>query len=279
MLRRPMRHPVLELVVEFNGERNQRLGKQSRKVHDSSMLIFRDMTLVLLPGFLCDETVWRDQLGALAPTCDCLIPGYGHLDSLAAMAGSVLSQAPARFAVAGHSMGGRIALEIFRQSPGRVTHVALFDTGCHARPADETGAEEERGRRKLLAIAREQGMRSMAANWIPPMIHPDRRSDAALVERIVQMMERKTPDIFEAQMNALLARPEAGDLLPPIQCPALILTGSHDVWSPPVQHEEMAAAIPNSTLVIVPDCGHMSTMERPDAVARAINQWLAAKAA
>ena len=236
------------------------------------------MPLVLLPGFLCDETVWQHQLSALTPTCDCLVPDYGHLDSLSAMASAVLSQAPTRFAVAGHSMGGRIALEIFRQAPHRVTHIALLDTGCHARPADESGTEEERGRRSLLAIARERGMRAMAAQWIPPMIHPHRLADTALMERIVQMMERKTPEIFEAQMNALLARPEAGDLLPNIACPALILTGSHDAWSPPVRHEEMAAAIPNSTLVIVPDCGHMSTMECPGAITKAIQYWLGAEA-
>ena len=233
--------------------------------------------LVLLPGFLCDETVWQDQLSTLTLTHDCLVPDYGHLNSLPSMASAVLDQAPTRFAVAGHSMGGRIALEIFRQAPHRVTHIALFDTGCHARPEDEAGAEEERGRRRLLAIAREQGMRPMAAHWIPPMIHPE-RADMTLVERIVQMMERKTPDIFAAQMNALLARPEAGDLLPRIECPALILTGSHDAWSPAVRHEEMAAAIPNSTLVIVPDCGHMSTMECPEAITKAINRWLSAEA-
>lgn len=232
------------------------------------------MTLILLPGFLCDETVWQDQLPRLTPICDCLIPDYGQLDSLSAMASAVLDRAPSRFAVAGHSMGGRIALEMFRQASGRVTHIALLDTGCHARPAEETGAEEERGRRKLLAIAREEGMRAMAIDWIPPMIHPDRRTDAALIERIVRMMERKTPDIFEAQMNALLARPEAADLLPRIQCPALILTGSHDALSPPRSHEEMAAAIPNSTLAIVPDCGHMSTMECPHAIAQAMQSWL-----
>jgi pimeloyl-ACP methyl ester carboxylesterase len=234
------------------------------------MLICKEMTPILLPGFLCDETVWQDQISALTPKYDCLVPDYGHLDSLSAMAGAVLAQAPNRFAVAGHSMGGRIALEIFRQAPHRVTHIALLDTGCHARSAGEDGAEEEHGRRKLLAIAREQGMRSMAANWIPPMIHPDRRADTALVDRIVRMMERKTPNIFEAQMNAPLSRPEAGDLLSRIECPALILTGSHDAWSPPVRHEEMAAAIPNSTLTIVPGCGHMSTMECPYAIAEAV---------
>jgi pimeloyl-ACP methyl ester carboxylesterase len=229
------------------------------------------VTLVLLPGFLCDETVWQDQL-----TCfDCVIPDYGHLDSLPAMAAAVLAQAPPQFALAGHSMGGRIALEIFRQAPDRVTHIGLFDTGCHARPAGGAGAEEERGRRRLLAIARAEGMRNMAANWIPPMVHPDRRSDTKLVERIVQMMERKTPDIFEAQMNALLARPEAADVLPQIPCPALVLTGSHDAWSTPAHHEEMAGLIPNARLVIVPDCGHMATMEAPAAITDAMRHWLA----
>jgi pimeloyl-ACP methyl ester carboxylesterase len=119
-------------------------------------------------------------------------------------------------------------------------------------------------------------MRAMAAHWIPPMIHAHRLADTMLVESIGRMMERKTPDIFEMQMNALLTRPEAGDLLPRIECPALILTGSHDAWSPPVRHEEMAAAIPNSTLAIIPDCGHMSTMERPDAITQALQSWLGA---
>lgn len=229
---------------------------------------------MLLPGFLCDETVWKNQLAVLRPHFECLAPDYGTLDSFTAMARHVIEQAPDRFAVAGHSMGGRIALEIFRQAPGRVTHIALLDTGYRALPSGDAGREEERKRRALLAIARERGMRAMAANWIPPMLHPARRNDSALVEEITSMFERKTPDIFEAQMNALLARPDCLDILTGIRCPALVLTGSDDTWSHPRQHEEIAAAIPGSTLAVVPECGHMSTMECPGDITSALKKWI-----
>ncbi|MDE3198642.1 MAG: alpha/beta fold hydrolase [Acidobacteriota bacterium] len=232
-------------------------------------------TLLLLPGLLCDETVWRNQIAALGAAFDCRVANYGSLNSLGAMADHVLAQAPERFAVAGHSMGGRVALEVFRQAPERVTQIALLNTGFRPLPSGEAGREEERGRYALLAVAREQGMRAMAAKWIPPMLHPERRNDPAIVEEIAAMFARKSPAIFEAQIQALLGRPDCTDLLPRIQCPALVLTGSHDAWSSPRQHEEIAAAIPGSELAIVPDCGHMSTMERPEELTFALSEWIA----
>lgn len=231
-------------------------------------------TVVLLPGFLCDQTVWKDQLAALRPHFDCLVPDYGSLDSFTTMARRVIAQAPEHFAVAGHSMGGRIALEIFRQAPDRVSHLALLDTGYRALPPGDAGRDEERNRRALLGIAREQGMRAMAAKWTPPMLHSSRRNDAALLEEIAVMLDRKKPDHFEAQMNALLARPDCIDLLPQIRCPTLVLTGVDDTWSPPRQHEEIAAAIAGSTLALIPECGHMSTMERPEDLTLALQKWI-----
>lgn len=230
--------------------------------------------LVLLPGFLCDRTVWQQQIEALSDIAICTCADYGALDSLPSMAESVLRTAPERFSLAGHSMGGRIAFEVFRQAPGRVKRIALFNTGAVPRPAGPAGEEEERRRRELLGIARSSGMRAMAMQWIPGMIAPDRMADQALVESIVRMFERKTPDIFEAQMNALLARPDAVPLLSQIRCPALFLSGREDSWSTPAAHEKMAAAIAASKLVVVPDSGHMSTMEQPAAVAAAMRDWL-----
>ncbi len=230
--------------------------------------------LLLLPGFLCDETVWRDQIAAFERDFDCSIAGYEMLDSLPAMAAHVLRTAPPTFALAGHSMGGRVALEVFRLAQERVTHIALFDTGCEALAPGEPAKAEKRARQRLLDIARSHGMRAMSYEWIPPMIHPDRWRDEELIEEIVRMMERSTPDRFEAQMNGLLSRPRTTDLLPRISCPALILTGRDDGWSPPDRHREMAAAVPGSTLSIIPECGHMSTMERPADVTRAMRDWL-----
>jgi len=230
--------------------------------------------LVLLPGFLCDGTVWAEQMEALSDVAEATCAEYGLLDSLPAMAERVLATAPERFSVAGHSMGGRIAFEIFRQAPGRVERLAAFNTGALPRSPGEAGAEEERGRRALLAVARSSGMRAMALQWIPGMVAPGRTRDGALVESIVRMFERKTPDIFEAQMNALLGRPDATGILGAIRCPALLLSGREDRWSPPAAHEQMAARMPNARVAIVPDSGHMSAMEQPAAVAQAMREWL-----
>jgi pimeloyl-ACP methyl ester carboxylesterase len=230
--------------------------------------------LVLLPGLLCDVEVWQDQIAALSDiaTCSCL--DWGSLNSIAAMAELVLRTAPERFAMAGHSMGGRVAFQVYRMAPDRVTRIALLNTAVGPRPPGAAGEEEERKRYALLHVARTDGMRAMAMQWLPPMMHPDRMSDTALVESIVTMIERKSPDIFEAQIQALLGRPDASPVLGQIRCPALFLSGREDGWSPPARHADMAAAIPGSKLAIIPDSGHMSTMERPAAVSQAMRDWL-----
>ena len=191
-------------------------------------------------------------------------------NSILAMAEAVLAWAPPTFALAGHSMGGRVAFQVYRLAPERVTKIAVMNTGAEAR--SET---EESGRRRLLEIARSQGMRAMAVEWLKGMIPAYRQTDTPLVEEIVAMFERKSPDLFEIQMLALLGRPNATPLLSHILCPALVLTGFDDAWSPPGRHLEMAQSIRLSELVVIPKCGHMSTMERPEEVTAAMRAWLA----
>ena len=232
--------------------------------------------LVLLPGLLCDQTVWQHQIDGIQDLANSSCVDYGTADSLVEMAKLVLRQAPPAFALAGHSMGGRVALEVCRLAPERVLRVALFDTGYLAKPAGEPGEREAQGRYALLAISKQEGMRAMAEQWLPPMLHPSRHTDASLVEEIISMIARKTPEIHAAQTKALLDRPDASELLATIRCPSLLLTGEQDSWSPPSAHAAMAAAIPNSTLVVIPECGHMATMERPEAVTAAMRDWLAA---
>jgi pimeloyl-ACP methyl ester carboxylesterase len=230
--------------------------------------------LVLLPGLMCDHTVWEPQIAALADLADCTVLDWDALDSLVDMADLVLRTAPERFAMAGHSMGGRVAFEVYRKAGERVTHIALFNTNYVPLPRGEAGDNEARGRYEMLALAREKGMRVMSKKWLEGMIPSYRQQDSALVENIVQMFERKSPDLFEKQMRALLNRPDASAVLAQIRCPALVLTGTDDAWSPPQRHEEMAAAIPGSRLVLVEKCGHMSTLERPEEVSRAMREWL-----
>ncbi len=228
----------------------------------------------MLPGLLCDRAVWQHQLAGLGDLADCTSVEWGTEDSLVEMARTALRQAPGRFSVAGHSMGGRVALEVFRLAPERVVRIALFNTGYQPRPQGAAGEDEERGRLALLAIARSEGMRAMATQWLPPMIHPDRRTDMALVNTIIDMFARKTPDTFAAQIRALLGRPDASGVLAQIRCPALLLTGREDGWSPHARHAEMAARIPGSQLVVIPECGHMSMLEQPGDVTAALRAWL-----
>jgi pimeloyl-ACP methyl ester carboxylesterase len=230
--------------------------------------------LLLLPGLLCDAAVWTRQMARLADIADCQIMGYGNADSMDAMARAVLRQAPVKFALAGHSMGGRVALEVMRLAPQRVTRLALMDTGYQARPSGEAGAREEAERMTLLELARAEGMRVMGERWAKGMVHMDRLADKALMNAILDMIERKSPDIFAPQIKALLERPDATALLPQINCPTLLLCGREDAWSPLARHQQMAALMPRAHLEIIENSGHMSTMEQPEAVAEAMRTWL-----
>jgi len=224
---------------------------------------------------MCDHTVWDTQIADLSDIADARSMEWGlEHTSLVKMAEAVLATAPERFALAGHSMGGRVAFEVYRLAPERVTHIAVMDTGVAPLAAGEAGAEEERGRRRLLDLAFQQGIRPMAMEWLKGMLPPYRQNDAPLVDVIVRMFERKTPELFLVQQEALLGRLDARPVLGQIQCPALVLTGQDDIWSPPVRHQEIAASIAGSTLVLVPKSGHMSTMERPTDVAAAMRAWL-----
>jgi pimeloyl-ACP methyl ester carboxylesterase len=231
--------------------------------------------LFLLPGLLCDRASWAPVLPALERHADCRVPDYATQPSLAAMAARVLEGAPPSFALAGHSMGGRVALEVVRRAPERVTRLALLDTGYRSRPDGSAGDDERARRYALLALARAKGMRAMGREWMRAMVHPARLDDAALVEDILAMIARRTPDDYEAQIEALLARPDVTDVLRGLRVPTLVACGRQDAWSPPAQHEEIAARVPDSTLVAFEDCGHMAMMERPGPVAAALLAWLA----
>jgi pimeloyl-ACP methyl ester carboxylesterase len=233
-------------------------------------------SVILVPGLLCDTTAWEHQIAALSPFADVRVAVNGERDSIAAMAEAILAQAPARFALAGHSMGGRVALEVLRRAPQRVSGLALLDSGYEPLPSGAAGERETTGRWRLVEIARSAGMRTMGRAWLQGMIHPQRLSDRTLVDTLLAMIGRQTPELYAAQTRALLQRPDATPLLPQICCPCLVLCGREDTWSPPERHRRMAALIPGSTYSDIPDCGHMSTLERPAAVSGALLTWLRA---
>ena len=225
--------------------------------------------LILVPGLLCDDAVWVHQAAELQNIADVTIADHCSMDSFQAMADAILEQAPQRFALAGHSMGGRVAFGVVAPGAERIVGVALLDTAFTPRA---TGVAAKWKRSSVTVCSKGRGNKACGVwgqsgynAWCIPRDFPDEH----LMNAILDMIARKTPEIFAAQIKALLERPDATDVLGQIRCPALVLCGRQDFWSVLAHHEEMASMIPHSHLVIIENCGHMSTMERPAEVTAA----------
>lgn len=226
-------------------------------------------TLVLLPGLLNDHRLWAAQMAALAPVAQCVVADLTQDDSLAGMAARVLAAAPDRFALAGLSMGGYVAMEILRRAPERVERLALLDTTARPDAPDQT-----QRRKDAVAIAKAGGFDKIMPTMLPVLVHPDHLA-LERVGGIAKDMARVVgPDAFARQQNAIMHRPDSRPGLPRIACPTLVLVGADDAATPPERAEEMADLIPGARLEVVERCGHLSTLEQPEAVSAAMRQWL-----
>ena len=228
--------------------------------------------LVLVPGLLCDALLWSEQIEALGAECKCWVADHARSQTMAGVADDVLRDAPfERFALAGLSMGGYVALEIMRQAAHRVDRLALLDTSARA----DTPEQLER-RRGLIALARRGRFIGVAQAMLPLFIHPSRLKDEKLVDTVKQMARNTGHSRFIRQEEAIMSRGDSVALLPAISCPALVLCGRQDAVAPLDRHEEMANGIPRATLAVIEDCGHLSTLEKPAEVSEALRRWLSA---
>lgn len=230
--------------------------------------------LLLLPGLMCDAAFWTPLVPVLPHGVPAQVVDYGDANTLTAMAETALAMAPARFVLAGHSMGGRVALEVARLAPGRVAKLILMDTGYLPLAAGTAGDMERAGRMALLAVAQTQGVRAMCSEWVRGMVHPDRLHDADLMQAIIDMFDRKTPDRFARQLNALLTRPDASPVLASLAMPTLLMCGRQDAWANVAQHEAMLAFAERARMAVIEEAGHMVLMERPHETSQAITQFL-----
>lgn len=226
-------------------------------------------TLALLAGLLCDTRVWQPvaaQLPDRFPHANIAFPGFRSIE---AMAAHVLATVPGPLIPVGHSMGGRVALEIVRQAPARVAGLVLANTGIHP-PAPEEAA----GRQKLVDIATGRGMAALADAWLPPMMGAAPERVAELMPELLAMVAANSVESYTGQIAALLNRPDATPVLANYRGPLLLLCADGDRWSPPAQHERMRALAPHGRLAIVSQAGHMVPVEKPGVVARLIGTWL-----
>jgi pimeloyl-ACP methyl ester carboxylesterase len=227
-------------------------------------------TVVLIPGLLCDGVIWEHQARAFGDRYDVRIADVTGSASISAMAQGVLDDVSGRLSVAGHSMGARVALEMVRLAPDRIDRLALLDTGVHPRTENEHVQ-----RLALVELGEREGMRAVAEAWLPPMVrdwHSEENAD--LRSTLIAMVERMTPQIHRAQIQALLDRPDAEAVLAGLACPVLVGVGESDAWSPPEQHREIAARLSDAQLVVFRDSGHMAPIEAPQAVTDALAEWM-----
>lgn len=228
--------------------------------------------LLLLPGLLCDARLWRDPLALLGESVSAQVADLTLDDTLQAMARRTLAAAPPRFALAGLSMGGYVALEILRQAPERVTRLALFDTS--ARP---DSPEAARRRRALMALSRTGQFRGVTPRLLPSLLHPE-AVEGPLGHEVRAMADRVGHEAFLRQQLAILHRPDSRPMLSGITVPTLVAVGEQDILTPPELSEEMAAAIPGARLARIPRSGHLPTMEQPQHSAALMREWLDATA-
>lgn len=225
--------------------------------------------LILLPGMPLDAALWAHQTRHLGDVTAVSVAQLWDHDSMAVMADAVLRQAPERFALAGLSMGGYVAFEILRRAPDRVDRLALLDTS--ARPDTPQQSED---RRRAVAMVEEGRLSAVVDAGLPRMVHPDRLTDRDLIDSIRAQATRVGVAGYANEQKAIMNRADSRPGLAAIRCPTLVLCGREDAITPPAIHEEIASAISGARLAIIEQCGHLSAMERPQAVTALLRDWL-----
>lgn len=232
------------------------------------------MPLILLPGLLNTARLWAHQTAALAGDREVVVCRTDTADTLAGLARAVLKAADslgaARFALAGLSMGGYVALEVWRRAPGRVARLALVDTSARA-----DGPEQLARRRRMMAEAEADGIAPIVPQQIPGYLAPANVDDPHLVGIVTDMATEVGVAGFLRQQNAILSRPDSRGDLGGITCPTVVIVGADDQLTPPDLAKEIAAGIPGAKLVVIPDAGHLAPLENPQAVTAALRAWLA----
>jgi pimeloyl-ACP methyl ester carboxylesterase len=227
-----------------------------------------DITAVLIPGLVSDARVWQPVGEALAEICAVHRADVQRDSSIRAMAARLLDEVGGQMIAVGHSMGGRVAMEMARQAPERVRALVLSNTGHNAKQPGEDA------KRQAKIDLGHQSMERLALEWIPPMLDTARTGDAQLVAELTGMVLAAGAEVHERQIRALLGRPDAAAYLPSISCPILLLTGAQDRWSPETQHRKIAELAPDAELHVIDRAGHFLPMERPEETAQVIVEWL-----
>ncbi|MEM9846427.1 MAG: alpha/beta fold hydrolase [Bacteroidota bacterium] len=227
------------------------------------------LPLLLLPGTLCDATLFQHQKVALSDLANCIDGDHSSSDDLRVVAANLLDQVEGDFGIMGLSYGGIIAFELLRQAPKRIKKLILLNTN-HKKPSEKTRAAQQR----FLGMSQLGEFRSITTDFLKDaMLHPKHAAQPAMRALVLKMAMNTGSEKFFRQVKAQLNRPDSTPDLPQIKCPTLIMTGREDQVCTPALHQEMADLIPNSSLAIIEECGHLSTLEQPESVNTVIRNW------
>jgi len=234
------------------------------------MMSARHPTVVFVSSQLLTEDAWAPQAIALADDHELIVADHGHDDTITGMAKRLLDAAPARFHLVAHGMGGFVALEVMRQAPERIISLVLISAIASADGPAQT--ERRQGYIRLVEAGNFEGV---VEERIPMLVHPARRNDAALLAVIRHMAADTGAERFLGQQRAIMARIDSRPWLAAISVPTLVVRGAEDGITTQAHQDEIAAAIPGAEKVVIPDCGHLPTLETPEAANRLLKDWLA----
>ena len=223
--------------------------------------------VVLIPGLNCSARLYAEQIPALWRSGPVMVADHKRGGDIAALARYILAAAPPRFALVGFSLGGYIAFEMLRQAPSRIAKLALLDTSARTDTPEQT-------RRRLERIELAEAGRFAETDMFPLLVHGSRRGDEALHGLVRLMAEETGAEVFVRHQRASMGRADSRPHLAAIRCPTLVLVGDCDAITPVDAAEEIAAGVAGARLVVVPQCGHLAPVERPQAVAEALVEWI-----
>lgn len=225
--------------------------------------------LVLLPGMMCDARLFAPQLAAFSGERACHVAPLSAFDTMAKLAANVLEHAPPRFALAGLSMGGIVAMEVMAQAPERVAGLALLDTNPLAEPEERQALRDVQ-----IEEARSGGLERIMRDEMKPHYLADGEHRAVVLDLCMEMALSLGPKAFELQSRALARRVDQTKTLSEVRCPSLILCGREDRLCPVTRHELMHNLMPGSELAIIEGAGHLPVLEQPDHTNAALSAWL-----
>ncbi len=225
--------------------------------------------LLLLPGMMCDARLFAPQVAALSAQHPIMVAPMTQHDSMQALAEAVLACAPPRFALAGLSMGGILAMEMLRQAPQRVLGLALMDTN----PLAE--APEVQARRlPQIQAARNGELDRIMREEMKPNYLADGPKRSQILDLCMAMALGLGAQVFVRQSLALMHRPDQRQTLARYDGPSLVLCGRGDQLCPLERHKLMAELLPHNELAIIEQAGHLPTLEQPEATTSALRRWL-----